>query len=312
MYQTVLKALIYILGIIPLAAAGIIIVNIITKLGLIRKLSWISRPVVRYGHLSDASGLSFITAFASPTTANAMLMNLFSNGVIEKKELYISVLSNSFPSVLLDARFILPIIIPLLGSTGLFYYLILLIVAMLKTLCVLTVGRIILEKRQYISSISDEPSERPALCVLIKTSISDAIPLIKKIILLTVPITIITFISIEFGIFKSLEAYLIGITDIFPISPEGISVVAARFAHGVAAYTIAGNLLSQGLLKSKEIILSLLIANALAGIITSIRMSTPSYLGIFGAGLGTNLMLLSLLLRIPIVIGFIFLIYYLC
>jgi len=310
-YEAILSALKYTLGVIPLIISGIILATFFEKIGFIQKLTWISKPVIRYGHLSKISGLSFITAFASPTTANAILFNHYQKRNINTKELFISVLSHSFPSILLNSRYILPIILPLLGNVGFFYFMIILFVGLMKTVCVLTIGKFILSKKKRPSTF--EPTKKvnqESIVNLLKKSVITSLPLIKKVIILTTPITFLTFVLIEFKLFNILEVYLKDRVTIIPIPSEGLSIVAARFAHGFAAYTVAGNLLSEGIMNSKEIIISLLTANILASLITALRVSSPSFIGIFGFNLGLKLMMLSILIKIPFMIGIILMLFY--
>ena len=75
---------------------------------------------------------------------------------------------------------------------------------------------------------------------------------------------------------------------------------------------IAGNLLSVGILNTKEIVLSLLVGMILSSIV-SIRFLIPYYVGIFHSKLGTQIMIYSTILRegILIVVNVIIALYWL-
>jgi len=123
--QPFLSALKYLSFMIPSMIAGVILINFIVLLGYLNRLSWLLKPIMKMGHLRSECAMSFITAFASPTAANTMLMELYQKGIISKKELFLSSMANSFPAILTHWRTMLPIIIPLLGffSSEDFYYL---------------------------------------------------------------------------------------------------------------------------------------------------------------------------------------------
>lgn len=311
MNHALISALWYLIRVIPCIAAGIFLVNIVENLGLTRKFSWLARPLMRFGHLSDGCGISFLTCFGSPSAANAMLMNLYNKGTIGKRELTVAVLSNSFPMIVMHWRSMLPVILPLLGRVGLFYFGILVLVGFIKTFFVLVLGRFILQKKEYLDDETKIPVETFAFWNLVKRSVFQSFPLMKRILFITVPTTFLVFFLVEKGFFDMLGAHLKGITKIFPVPPEGLSIVAAWFGHHVAAYTAAGNLLATGILNSKGVILSLIVGEVLTIPISTFRWSAPYYIGVFGGKLGMQLMLLSTGVRAFFTIGMIFALYFL-
>ena len=70
-----------------------------------------------------------------------MLTSYEKQGIISRKERIILALMNSFPTVVMHWKYLLPIYIPLLGLTGLIYFLILVIVGFLKTSLIMLFGR---------------------------------------------------------------------------------------------------------------------------------------------------------------------------
>ncbi|NIA08675.1 MAG: nucleoside recognition protein [Nitrospiraceae bacterium] len=301
----VISASKYLAIMIPSMALGIILVNLITNLQLLHRISWLVRPITRFGHMRDECGLSFITAFGSSAAANSILMGLYQKGKIGKRELYVASLTNSFPAVIMHLRSMLPVIVPLLGPTGLVYFGILSILGLMRTGLILLTGRVILpQKKNY--HVIKRKKERPSLPSALWKSICQSKKIITRIVMVTVPVTIATFVLIDLGIFDRLAIYLRGIAEYLPIAPEGIPIIAAQFVSSIAAYTVASNLLIKGVLSGYQIIIILLIGNILATV-TGLRYIVPYYIGIFGPRLGAELMVISTLLRQGLVLIAVFL-----
>jgi len=299
MSDAIFLALNYLIRVVPFIVVGVILAELIIALKFVSKIAWITKPITRFAHLQKECGISFLTAFASPATANSMLMEFYSKKLIERKELIIGSLANSFPVIVIHWRYMLPTIVPLLGVTGLIYFGVLMAVGFIKTSIILITGRIILPKKDDDGEIERE--KRPPIKEAFKTSLKKSKKTIKRILVLTIPITFIVFILIDLGVFEIIADHLSGIVRYFPIQAEGLPVIAAQFANRIAAYTIAGNLLSEGILNPKDIILTLLVGNVLSSIV-QLRFTIPYYFGIFGTKLGTQILAISTGLRIVIMI----------
>lgn len=131
-------------------------------------------------------------------------------------------------------------------------------------------------------------------------------PVIKRIVAITIPTTFIVFILMEIGVFDILASYLSGVSSYFPIPGEGIAIIAAQFGNFIAAITIASNLLATGVLTGKEVVITLLVADVLTTIMVTVRWLIPYYLGIFGPRIGTEIMVLATTIRTGIMIVMIF------
>ncbi|PKP54432.1 MAG: nucleoside recognition protein, partial [Candidatus Altiarchaeales archaeon HGW-Altiarchaeales-3] len=297
--DALISALRYLLMVVPFIIIGVVLAELIIALKFVNKIVWITKPITRFGHLRKECGITFLTAFASPAAANSMLMDLYTKKLIERRELIISSLVNSFPAILMHWKYILPAIVPLLGVTGLIYAILILIIGFIKTLVILIIGRILLPAR--CDEAEPKKEKRPPIKEAFKISIKNSKKMIKRILIMIIPITFIVFILIDIGVFDIFAGYLSGVTRYFPIPVEGLGVIAAQFAKSIAAWTIAGNLLSEGVLTSKEVILTLLFGSILVTVM-EFKHSIPYYLGIFGAKLGTQLVIISIILRIIITI----------
>ncbi len=295
--QILLQTLNYIIHTIPVFIAAIFIMSLLNYGGYIHKISWIARPLMRFGHLHESLGITFMTAFGSPSAASAMLRTLHEKGLISRKEVIIAVLSNAFPVMIMEARTMLPVMISFLGETGLIIFGIIITTRFIQTLAALTIGRFIFAGPDSRNDNIPVSNERLTGILLLKKSVNETFSLIKRIVKITIPVTILIFTLIEAGVFNYIALKIQFLSLIFKIPLEGLTIVAAYFGNYMAAYTVAGNLLSKGILTPSEIIITILTAKVLSSIFFAVRHSTPYYIGIFGSGLGLRITILNTLFR---------------
>ena len=295
--QIIIHTINYIFTTIPVFILSIFIMSLLTFSGYIYKISWIARPLMKFGHLHESLGIAFMTAFGSPSAASAMLRSLHENGLITRNEVIIAVLSNAFPVMIMESRTMLPVMTSFLGSTGLVIFGILITARFVQTVLVLAIGRFMFTVSDNKIDKSLMMKERLTGILLIKKCLSETYSLMKRIIKVTIPVTIFTYTLIEAGLFDYIAVKIQFMALWFKIPVEGLGIVAAYFGNYTAAYTVAGNLLSHGTLTPKSIIITILTAKVLASIFFAVRHSTPYYIGIFGSGLGVRITVLNTLFR---------------
>lgn len=292
---------------VPFMVLGVIFAELIVALKLVDNIAFIVRPLTNFAHLSDECGTSFMAAFVSPTSANSMLAAFYKDNIIEKKELFIASMITSFPAIVMHWRPMLPVLIPLLGVTGMIYFCILMLVGLIKTLLIMLAGRFLLVKKKSDCGYTNSPKEkRPPLKDAVKLSVHASKGTIKRILVMTIPITFIVFILLTIGVFDILASYLRSVSAYFPIPPEGLGIIAAQFGSFIAAITVAGNMLSTGVLTGKGIVLTLLVGDVLKSFLTMVRFLTPYYVGIFGPKNGLQIMVLSTTIRTGVMVVVIF------
>ena len=297
--DAIISALNFLLMLIPVIAIGIVLAELVVELKLVRALGFLMLPITKFGHLRTECGVSFLTAFGSPVAANSMLMEFYNNKLIERKEVIIASMITAFPAIVMHWPYMLPTLIPLVGFPGVIYFGILVIGGIIETSIVLVAGRLLLPERGDYAKIKEE--QRPPLREAFKTSVKKSRKMIKRILPVIILTTFVVFVLMDRGFFEMLETYLSGVAVYFPIPAEGLTIIAAQFAQPVAAYTIAGSLLSQGILDTRDIVLTLLIGDVLSTI-TILRFIIPYYLGVFGPKLGTQIMTLATTLRLSVVV----------
>ncbi|MBU4372907.1 MAG: nucleoside recognition protein [Euryarchaeota archaeon] len=290
---------------LPFMILGVILAELLVALRIVDKVAFLANPIARFAHLRSECGASFMTAFLSATSANAMLAAYYNKKLLGKPELFIACLMNSFPAIVNHWRYMLPVLLPLLGVVGMIYFLILMAVGFVKTFLIMLAGRFLL--RSNYCNIDKKTINRPPLRDALRLSLQTSRGTIKKIVITTIPMMFLAAFLIKAGAFDVLTDYLSSAGMHLPIPASGFGIIAAQFANPVAAYTMASGLLSTGELMPKDIVITLLVGNVLTSITTSLKYFVPYYVGIFGPKIGMQILCLSTLIMNSIVVLFVFL-----
>ncbi len=290
---------------VPFMVIGVVFAEFIVALKVVDKIAYIARPISNFANLRDECGASFMTAFISPTSANSMLASFYNDKLIEKKELFVASMMTSFPAIVMHWRPMLPVLIPLLGMTGLIYFGILMLIGFIKTLVIMLAGRFLLEKRDH-KPVDRLTGGRPPLKEAFEISLQASKGTVRRILCMTIPIFFVVCILITIGAFDLLAGHLGGICEYFPIPAAGLSIIAAQFANFIAAHSTAGTLLSTGVLTSKEVILTLLVGDILSSVMMLMKYMIPYYVGIFGPRIGMQILAIATAIRMGIMIVVIF------
>lgn len=229
-----------------------------------------------------------------------MIAKLHDDNYIDRKETIIATMVNSFPSSIVLSRDLLPVVAVLLGSTGLIYLGIVVLIGFLKTLIALAAARVLLDPKPH-GEIHANIKKIPFRQAVQKTS-KRSFKSLKKIVITMAVVSIIVFQLMETGIFDWVSSVMSNSFLISYVPAEGLPIVAGWFASNIAAYTIAGNLLTAEMLTAKDVILALLVGRILASV-PRIKSMLPYYVGIFSPRLGVKIMFVSLIMQNGIMVG---------
>jgi hypothetical protein len=278
---------------------GLLIGQAIESLGWAARLGSWAAPLLRWGRLRPESGASFTAAFFSGILANTMLATLYQEGRISRRELILTYLfNNGMPVYLLHLPTTFFIIYPLTRQAGVIYLGLTLAAALLRSAVLLIYGRLRLP--------AETAAEGPV-----------AIPIREKkgtlrqeiwqkfkrrfgrVVLFTLPIYILIFVLNDWGLFKWLREGAAAHVSVSFLPMEAASVVifsvAAEFTSGIAA---AGAFLQTGTLTVPQTVLALILGNIVATPVRALRHQLPTNIGIFSPKLGTELLLLSQVMRL--------------
>lgn len=292
--DALISAVEYLASVIPPTVIGFVLMGLLIELGWVQKLGFLTAPFMRFGHLREEVGVSFLASFGSPTAGNSMVAELNKKGMIDRNETVIASIVNAFPSTFIFLRDLLPVLIVLLGTTGLIYLGIVVAVGFLKTAVTLAMGRLLLPPK--VSGVIEHSVMKKKFVTALKNAIAASWPPLLRIIVTLVITAIIVFQLIDIGFFEMISVYLKDFPALKYLPGEALPVIAAWFASNIAAYTLASRLLTEGILSSKEIVIALLVGRVLSSL-ARLRFTIPYYTGIFTPALGMKIMLLSTLLQ---------------
>jgi len=275
---------------VPAVLLGFILAELLIAYKKISyKLALAVKPLVDFAHLRPSAALSFMLAFISPTAAYTILKNLRDRGEIGTKEMYIAIMLNSFPAVLMHWPYLLPPLVGLLGVAGLTYFLILVGAGFAKTAFFALLGRLLLPRppgAPVTAAGGESPPLSRALIEALKKSWRRALRVIVNIVATIIAVELLA----RLGIFLALARVLEGIA---PLRPEALAVVAAQMVNAMSAYATAASLHATGVLGDREVVATLALGNVLSAVPYGLRFLLPYYAGIFGVRDGVRILLLQ-------------------
>ncbi len=279
---------------------GLIVANLLESLNWTKRISALARPLIRFGHLSEQVGAAFSMAIVSGVAANTMLAEAYDKEQISKKELILANLFNSLPTYFLHLPTVIVITLPLIRGAALIYVGITLGAALLRTLSVVLLSRILLARPGRTVELDDPQPIRSSWQDIGRKTWKRFKKRMTKIIVFTVPIYIAIFIMNRLAFFSAIESFLADHLDFIPLlTPQAMGIialnVAAELTAGLAA---AGALLQDGVMTYNEVVFALLIGNILSSPLRAFRHQLPYYAGIFKPGLAMQLIICNQSFRI--------------
>ncbi|MEO2117881.1 MAG: nucleoside recognition domain-containing protein [Methanocaldococcus sp.] len=280
------------------------IINYIMNTGIMKKLSDVLSPILKRLKINPISISSILACFFSPTVGYSILAEGLKENKINEKEIIGTSLANSFPSVLSHTfTFFIPVVVPILGWTGVLYVLIRLGVALSKTI----MGFI------YLSIVSEDYSfKMPEINKLdkkenAKKSFKSTLRFAKRLIpIMFFMMTLVIYLS-KIGFFDYVEGFVKPITNLLNLNPNVGILALTEVMNVQAAIVMAGGFLNENILTSKEILIGLIIGNVLTFSTRYVKHSLPLQVSLFGAKLGTKIVMINaaitLLLDIFIIAG---------
>ena len=274
---------------------GLLVALFIESLNWTKKIAAVAQPLTRFAHLPTLAAASFSICFFSGLAANTMLAEGYNEKVISRKELILANLFNSLPSNFLHLPTTFFIMAPIIKGAAIVYLGLTVTAAVLRTLFVAIIARLILPANPAIPSQAPDQTKHRTFRDAWQNTQKRFHKRIRKIAAYTVPIYILFYFLSEAGFFTRAELF---ITEHFSwlswLSPEAISILtfqmAAEFTAGVAA---AGALLASGSMGQQEVVLVLLAGNVLSSPIRALRHQYPYYAGIFKPALAAKLLVIG-------------------
>lgn len=280
---------------VGLVSVGLFVGNLIEALHWTRFVARLAMPLARIGRLCEISAASFAVAFVSGITANTMLAEAYDQGKLSRRELILSNLFNSVPTYFLHLPSMVFITAPILKSAALVYLGITVGSAVLRSACILVVGRILLSGLDRCHAAELPMEEQLDLRRILDKTWMRFRRRIKKIVMITVPIYVGVHLAHRFGFFAAAEDFLASHMGWLSwLHPQAVGIIvfqlAAEFSAGMAA---AGAFLDAGSMAERDVVMALIVGNVLSSPMRAFRHQFPYYAGIYKPALALELILCS-------------------
>ena len=284
---------------------GLIIANCIESLNWTHRLAVLARPLIKHGRLSAITGASFSVAFFSGVSANSMLAEAYDADKITKTELILANLFNSLPRFFLHLPTIFFLTAPLIKGAAVIYVGLTFGAAIVQTILVVLLGRIILPKNEETVLIKEPEKTKQSWKRILQKSLKRLKKRMRKILLFMVPVYVLFFLFNWYGIFSQLEEFIAANAWFLSwLNPQALGIVilhvTAEFSAGLAAASV---LLAENSLTYREVVLALLVGNILAAPVRAIRHQLPYYTGIYSPSIAIQLVSISQIARATCIVG---------
>ncbi len=296
--QLIVTRLLYLLyNILPILVIAIIGANILAELGLIQRVTFLVRPLIRFTRLPDEVGISLITYIASASGGAAMLAGFHERKILDSNQTIIgSILSNFFSFLNHALIFFIPVAIPILGLTaGLLYVGSRFFISVCVTVVAALAGHFLLRSGDGKAGEVQREKERDARDVeqKVRDGVKSSMKVLRRIIPRLVIVYVLVAVALALNLFEPLRNI-----DFAGIPGEASIIIAVGFADTVSGLATAGSLLSEGTIAPIQAVIALLLASLVSMSLVFFRHSLPGKIAYFGPKLGLKIAALTTLLDV--------------
>ena len=280
---------------------SLFISGLLVESGVIRKLEFIAKPLVRSANLPKEAGFGFLISFGSPLAGNIFLAQSYRKGLINKEEAFVSSLFCSVPVYIKETfTYQIPVMIPVLGlKIGGIYFLSFLLSGFAKLFFVISFGKIRLKKNSHNKDSDNfsfkhfiQPVKRKFMNIVLSTFKSQT-KLFLKVSSFFVSMTFIVFLLINIGFLNKVKNVVEPLTGIFKLPSESILPITTYIFNPLLGATSVSTLVKEGKLNDFQAIVTCMLGGFLMLPVFSFRSSLPKYTSIFGFNLGMSIILVS-------------------
>ena len=272
-----------IMGVIRILIAvsiGTAIGSILQYKGWIKYISFLVKPLFKFGRLPSICGTSFLTALVSNIAAAAMLADAYRERKITKKEMISGGILNSFPAHMSHLARTFFIIIPLLGPIALIYILITFFEDLFRTVVVLLYTRKTgnPDFKDFNNAITD--SKKLTWNEIFHKTGKRVIRTIKRVACIYTPLFILITYAAHNGLFNILDRYVPELLKNI-LSPEVFTILISKLGGLTASASVAMGLLEHNQILPIQVVFALMLGNMLTIPFSMLRRNLPTALGIY-------------------------------
>ena len=288
------KLILPLLRLAGVMCVGLLLASLLESLHWTRFVAKLAAPLARAGHLRETAAASFALAFFSPAASNSLLAEAHGRGELTRSELVFANLFNSSPTFLVHLPTMFALVFAFLGPLAFVYVGLSFAAAVLRTLCTIAAGRLMLPRPEAEGGIG-APLQTPAANwrETATITLNRFKKRIVKLLMFTVPIYVLVFLMQQAGLFGAAERWMgehagwLGF-----LNPKSLSIVALSLLAEPGAALAAAAALA-GALSPREIVLALLVGNIISTPMRAVRHQFPSYAGYFAPALALHLVLIN-------------------
>jgi len=291
--QSAVEALYMCVRTVPVLAATLIVVDVLTVFGVINRLSFIVAPLAKTARLSPEGTLAFIASVGSTMSADSMTAGYYREGRMRGREALLSAQANSISEYLRESfTYFLPVVIPLLGvGPGILYVSAFLMNAAMKIAFVLTMGRWITPDSEYGTALVNERYTIPSGAPQARRPILES--QMRKSAGMVFRITALLFVA-SFAIIILDKSGLLGFISVLvkPIMaklqiPESLFVpICGYIASPTAGAAALGTMYKAGEISLYCTTAAALIGGILSLTVATVRYTIPRNIALFGPKVG--------------------------
>jgi hypothetical protein len=253
--------------------------SILEYKGWTNYISFLIKPILRFGKLPSICGTSLITAIFSNSAASAIIAGAKRDGHINRREMIVTGVSGTFPTHISHLTKALFILIPLIGPVAIVYYLLVFVSDLIRTFIVLLYNRIFSNRLDFTVNINTAKENLTWKEIIRKTN-RRIIRIVKKLAIIYLPLYIFVSYLAHIGFFKTINYHIpVFLNKI--LSPEIVSIAVSKIGGLTASATVANTLLVNSKVLPIQVLMALLIGNMITIPFNTLRRSLPATVAIF-------------------------------
>ncbi len=286
---------------------GLFFAGMLLELGILGRISFLSRPLVRVAHLPEVCASSFVVSLGSTVAANGMIARFREDELLAPREVFLCTMVNSIPAYIREIfTYQIPIVVPALGlAAGGLYALVFMVTAVVKILVIIVLGRAMLVQRP----ISLEPpklEERASITQAASRALRSHGRIFTRIAGVYLIMTFLVFALRDRGFFEMMS--VLPLVSAFGIPAESIVPLTTYVASPILGISLLGPMIHSGSLSVVQAMIVLMLGSMFMLPVFALRSMAPNYTALFGPRLGLSVVAvstgISILVRLVFLLAF--------
>ena len=258
---------------------GTAIGSILEYKGWTNYISFLIKPILRFGKLPSICGTSLVTAIFSNSAASAIIAGAQKDNHITRREMIVTGVAGTFPTHICHLTKAMFILIPLIGPVAVVYYILIFISDLIRTFILLIYNRIFSLNKTVSIELNIEKKQMPWKDIIGKTA-KRVTGITRRLIIVYLPLYVCALYLVHIGFFNTLNSYSpVYLNKI--LSPEIVSVAISKIGGLTASATVANGLLVNSKILPVQVLIALLIGNMITIPFNTLRRSLPATVAIF-------------------------------